>query len=70
MSSGGHWPPDALHLERFPAAARQARQTAHRLLTRGLDRLFSDEHQTLVPHAIRFLEHRIGVEQSTSGTTS
>ncbi len=58
----------ALHMGRFPTAARQARQTAHWLLTRGFDLLFAREHQALTPHAIHFLEQRIGVEHSGCGT--
>ena len=68
MASEAHLVSDALHMGRFPTAARQARQTARRLLTRGFGLLFAREHQALSPHAIRFLEQRIGVEPSGCGT--
>jgi hypothetical protein len=67
MASDTHLVSEALHMGRFPAAARQARQTAHQLLTRGFGLLFAREHQALTPHAIRFLEQRIGVEPTGGG---
>jgi len=68
LSSDAHAAAEGLHMERFPNAARQARQTAHGLLTRGFAGLFAEEHQALLPRAIHFLEHRIGVDPSGSGT--
>ena len=68
MTSAAHVVSGALHMDLFPEAARQARQTAHRLLTRGFGLLFAREHQALTPHAIRFLAQRIGVEPAGCGT--
>jgi hypothetical protein len=67
MAPGMQAAPAPLHMDRFPDAARQARQTAHRLLTRGFARLFAREHQVLRSEAIRFLERRIGVAHSGRG---
>ena len=68
MASETHVVSGALHVDRFPNAARKARQTAHRFLIRGFDLLFAREHRELTPHAIRFLEQRIGVAPAERGT--
>jgi len=70
MSSGAGAVPEALRMDRFPDAARQARQTAQRLLTRGFEGLFARDHQVLLPQAIHFLEQRIGVDHSRRRTAS
>lgn len=49
-------------IRRYPSALRQARETAHRLLTLGLGSLFAPDHRLLVGPAIGFLEKRIGVD--------
>jgi len=56
-----------LQTKSFPSAARRARQTARQRLTLGFSRLFTREHQMLTPHAIRFLEWRIGGEYPGPG---
>jgi hypothetical protein len=54
----------------FPEALRQASETSHRLMTDGLEALFSSEHQALVSPAIRFLEEIIGVLDLFNGAVS
>jgi hypothetical protein len=67
MSADARAVPNALRINLFPIAARQAREISHRMLTEGFDLLFAREHQILVPFAIRFLEQRIGVDDPDGG---
>jgi hypothetical protein len=61
MSHEGQDHLQAVSIRQYPAAWRQAWETAHQWLRRGLETLFTPEDQTLVTPAIRFLGKRIGV---------
>jgi len=67
MTPEGSKDGDTMPIDCFPEAIRQASKTSHRLLTDGLDALFSTEHHALVLPAIRFLEESIGVSHLIKG---